>query len=170
MQDELRKARAEMAKLPASERDAAQGAIKAMEGTLKGAKVTAATLERNEERERAMSKAAKAAAVKVSSLETDPAVQKAEEAQEKVWRLQQQLQAAKTGQDQGALLHSSGDKQEIHKHVLAEAAAAAARGAVSQAAPKLVPSVSRLAKLGINTGEGVWGDDWGGDQAAPVDQ
>ena len=176
MQVELRKARALVAKLPASERGAAQGAIKAMEGTLKGAKVTAATLERNAERERAMSKAADAAAAKVSSLETDPVVQKAEAAQERVWRLQQQLEAAKSGQDERALLHTSGDSLEIHKHVLAEAAAAAARGTVSQAgrAPKAPASAStsasRLAKLGINTGEGVWGDDWGGDQVAPVDR
>ena len=166
MQDELRKARAEVAKLPDSERGAAESAIKAMEGTLEGAKVTAATLERNEQRARVMGRAAKAAAVKVSSLETDPVVQKAEAAQEKVWRLQQQLQAAKSGNEKRALLHSSDRSQEIHRHVLAEAAEAAAQGA---AAKVLVPaSTSRLAKLGINTGEGVWGDDWGGDQVAPA--
>jgi len=157
MQSQLQKARAEVMKLPTSERAAAEGAIKAMEGALKGAQVSANALERNKRQVRAMGKEASDASKQVASLETDPVVRQAEEAQQRVWRLQQQLQAVKFGKDNRAQLHVTNARNQIHKRVLEEAAQAAARGEQIKASTS--KAGSRLAKLGINTGEGVWGDN-----------
>jgi len=157
MHSQLQKARAEVGMLPPSERAAAQAAIKAMEGALKGARVSANALERNKKQMRSMGKAASAASEQVSSLESDPVVRQAEEAQQRVLRLQQQLQTVKSGKDNRLQLHIADARQQIHKRVMQEAAQAAARGAQIKASTS--EAGSRLAKLGINTGEGGWGDN-----------
>jgi len=187
MSGQLQRARAEIKELPPADRAAAKAAIAAMDLALKGARVSQATVLRNGHTEHAMGKAAKVAAKQVSSLEEDPTVRQAEEAQQEVLRLEQQLQAAKSGSISGAGLYRARAHKvlQIHQQVMAEAARAAERGSAAKAAEAtgpskaakstgphflggggaLRPGVSRLAKLGINTGEGVWGDD----VASPVD-
>ena len=187
MSGQLQRARAEIKELPPADRAAAKAAIAAMDLALKGARVSQAAVLRNVHTEHAMGKAAKVAAKQVSSLEEDPTVRQAEEAQQEVLRLEQQLQAAKSGSISGAGLYRARAHKvlQIHQQVMAEAARAAERGSAAKAAEAtgpskaakstgphflggggaLRPGVSRLAKLGINTGEGVWGDD----VASPVD-
>ena len=165
MARQLQQARAELSRLPPADRAAAKGAITAMQAALKGARVSAAAVQRNERKQHVMGKAAKVAATQVSSLEEDPVVRQAEAAQQKVWRLQQQLLAAKSGSSSRAVLRASDASKQIHQQVMAEAAQAAARGLAAKSAAATGPQ-SRLAKLGINTGEGVWGDD----VASPVDK
>jgi hypothetical protein len=185
MSGQLQRARAEMRELPPVDRAAAKAAIAAMDLALKGARVSQAAVLRNVHTEHAMGKAAKVAAKQMSSLEEDPTVRQAEEAQQEVLRLEQQIQAAKSGSVSRAGLYlgrGSNVREQIHQQVMAEAARAAARGSAAKATGPLKvakatgphflggggalrPGVSRLAKLGINTGEGVWGDD----VASPVD-
>jgi hypothetical protein len=185
MSGQLQRARAEMRELPPVDRAAAKAAIAAMDLALKGARVSQAAVLRNVHTEHAMGKAAKVAAKQMSSLEEDPTVRQAEEAQQEVLRLEQQIQAAKSGSVSRAGLYlgrGSNVHEQIHQQVMAEAARAAARGSAAKATGPLKaakatgphflggggalrPGVSRLANLGINTGEGVWGDD----VASPVD-
>ena len=152
MEAELRKARVEVRSLPASQRSAGDAAIAAMQRALQGAEASTAVIGRSGRGVSALR------SHRLGTLESDPTVLRAEKAQEKVWRLQQALLAAKTGTPHVGWADAAhqADRAVLRqaRRVLGSRGASKTRGSEKGGGSHS----SKLWKLGINTGDGTWDD------------
>ena len=166
MKAELRKAQADTGKLHGADKASAEIAIATMRKALQGAKVSEEVMQRNRRRAAGLTQEIGAATQQERSLESDALVRRAEKAQDKVWRLQQQLQAATSsarsgwsGGSSGRSVQASSERVKAREELLNRAKRAAEAGAAEQGArEKDGGKVSSLAALGLNTGEGLWDD------------